>query len=108
MPDNKLAHCSSKESGAHAVCSQSARLDVYCTHKLFPLQESLTSLLLSELAYKQANEVAAAATELQAGLPEGLITFERIQWSQDHVEHRSGFRQCCLRTCRARAQKHAT
>eukprot|EP00891_Asterochloris_glomerata_P007897 jgi/Astpho2/7897/fgenesh1_pg.00118_%23_12_t len=52
------------------------------------LKESLTSLLLSELAYKQADEVAAAATELRAGLPEGLFTFERIQWSQDHVEHR--------------------
>ena len=67
-----------------------ARQDVYCTHTRLPLQESLTSLLLSELAYKQADEVAAAAAELRAGLPEGLFTFDRIQWSQDHVEHRSG------------------
>ena len=65
-----------------------ARQDVYCTHTRLPLQESLTSLLLSELAYKQADEVAAAAAELRAGLPEGLFTFDRIQWSQDHVEHR--------------------
>lgn len=74
-----------------------------------PLQESLTSLLLSELAYKQADEVAAAATELRAGLPEGLFTFERIQWSQDHVEHRLGPEDnavCML--CGAGACFHAT